>query len=191
MYAIKDNKCHEDITDRTPKITTLADLGYDDTTSLEYIIQTDMNDNGILVYSVSNIVDDRVYPIKVPTDDSAIVIINKANNCAAISFNFYDSIYVNHYSYGSLAGWIKLNKTELPQYEFKNIPSGYNFTAGFDLEVEDGAHVNVTLLTENSFIGDKPKIDYLYYVKNNRLYLHCKNNSSSTLASVLFKICIL
>lgn len=195
MYALKDNKCREDITDRTPNITTLADLGYPDANyALEHIIETNMNDKGILVYSVSNVTNTNVYPVKVPADDFAIVVITKTSGVATISFHFYDSFYINHYSYEQLAGWIKVGKTELSTIEFRNIPSGYIFDHVEDLSVYgniDNAHVNVTLLTENSFIGDKPKIDFIYYVKYGNLYLHCKNNGSSSLASVKFNICII
>ena len=149
---------------------------------------------GILVYSVSNVTNTNVYPAKVPADDFAIVVITKTSGVATISFHFYDSFYINHYSYEHLTGWIKVGKTELTQVEFRNIPSGYSFDHVEDLSpygITDSTHINVTLLTENSFIGDKPKIDFIYYVKYGNLYLHCKNNGSSTLASVKFNICII
>lgn len=193
MYALKDNKCREDITDRTPEIATIEDLGYTKDTKIESIINQ-MNTNGILIYSVSNVTSTSIYPVKIPADDSAIVIIHKVGNSATISFHFYDSFYTNHYSNGNLAGWIKVGKIELPQVEFRNILSGYNFDHVEDLSpygITDSAHINVTLLTSNTFIGDKPKIDYLYYVKYGKLYLNCKNNGSSTLASVKFNICII
>lgn len=193
MYALKDNKCREDITDRTPEIATLTELGYNTATSLTHIVQN-MNSNGILVYSVSNVTSTNIYPVKIPADDSAVVVINKVNSVATISFHFYDSFYTNHYSHRNLAGWVKADKIELPQVKLQNIPSGYSFNTTIDLTeygITNDAHVNVTLLTTNSFVGDKPKIDHIFYVKRGKLYLHVKNNSSSTLASVEFNVCIL
>ena len=114
FYGIKENKCHIDLTERTPEICTIEELGFTVNTNLRTILDNYFGKNCILIYSVSNVTNTRVYPVTVPSNDAAIVIINKVGNFASIEFHFYDSFYTNQYLFNEqsgprLAGWMQID----------------------------------------------------------------------------------
>lgn len=193
FYGIKDNKCRIDLTERTPEITTIEDLGFTVNSSLTLIINS-MTENGILIFSVSNVTNTSIYPMVIPEDDAAIVIINKVGNSASVEFHFYDSFYTNQYSYigtSILAGWIRIGKATEFSITTSNIPSQSSQDYHRALNVK-GNHAIVTMANNYGFIGDKQGIDYTYCILNKEKFiLHVRNNTNSTITGLTFNVCIL
>lgn len=213
FYGIKDNKCHIDLTERTPEIASIEDLGYTTNTSLLTILQN-MNENGMLIYSVSDYTSTNVYPAVVPTeDDAAIVIIRKVGNYATLEFHFYNSFYVNHYLFTSqsgprLSGWIQVAtnlslKDALPIAKIKittgTIPNGTYYTRRIDLSeynISSDRVVTAIVTPEDnfSFTSDgRRTFEHVAIIEedNQTLIFRVRNNSGSQISSLVYRICII
>ena len=201
FYGIKDNKCREDITQRTPEIASIENLGYTNESSLITILSDYLYKNCMLIYSVSNVTNTNIYPIKIPSTDAAIIIINKVGNSASIEFHFYDEIYVNQYLFDSqtghhLAGWKRISKIIEFSITINNVSAAGNETYRKDLSnynIGNKVHAIVTPLFDYGFNANGVEsINYRYCIDNrNTFILRVRNNLNSVITGLRFNVCIL
>lgn len=204
FYGIKDNKCRIDLTERTPEIATIEDLGYTSNTSLLTILDNYRNKNCLLIYSVSNVSSTKVYPITVPEDDSAIVIINKVGNHASIEFHFYNSFYTAQYLFGSqggprLSNWMQISKAAIVKGSL-DIPYPLAPQATMQMHkdlsaynIPSDASIVVTQTHSSDGAFQVMDIDIVPLLSsNNKVYFYVKNKSSRvTYKSITFNWCII